>query len=132
MIQPMSRDEMIARAKELFGNEAEVHYSNGQWSIDTGVEERFDEEDYFNRDAWETYANNSGGENQLERWGYKNGYSGRSIAELFDAYDEEAEATSRRIVAEVRRDMAAGLDYEGAGLADWRDRVLKYAEERGW
>ena len=126
MTQPMSRDEMVARAKELFGDDARVYYNDG-WIIETGIEERFDEEEYKDRLAWETFENGD-----LERWAYKNGHSGESLAELFDSYDWENEQSSRKIIAQVRESLKQGFDFDGAGLGDWRDRVLAYAKEKGW
>lgn len=126
MALPMSRDEMVERAKELFGDQARVYYNDG-WIIETQIEERFDEEEYKDRDAWEIYVNGD-----LERWGYKNGHSGESFAELFDSYDEENERTSLKMIAEVREKLKQGFDFDGTGLGDWRDRVLAYAEEKGW
>ena len=131
-MEPKTKEEMEAFAKEHFGEEATVYYSDYQWVISTRVEERFEEEKYKDREAYALYKNNSYGENQLERWGYKNGHSSESLAELFDSYDEEQEATSRRIVSEVREKIAAGFEFDWEGGAEWRDRVLAYAEEKGW
>lgn len=131
-MEPQTLEEMKAKAKELFGEEAEVFYGNGQWVIQTGVEEKFNEEDYKDREAFALYDSWEGGENQLERWARKNGHGGESLAELFDSYDEEQEHNARRIVEEVRGYIEQGLDFDAAGLADWRDRVLAYAEEKGW
>lgn len=125
-------EEMQKIAKEMFGEEAEVYFSDNQWVISTGVEEKFNEEDYKDREAYALYNSWEGGENQLERWARKNGHGGESLAELFDSYDDETEYTSRKIVAEVREHIKQGFDFEAAGLTDWRDRVLAYAEEKGW
>lgn len=126
MTQPMSRDEMVARAKELFGEEARVYYNDG-WIIETQIEERFDEEEYKDRAAWEMYENG-----ELERWSWKNGHSGESLAEIFDSYDHESEIAFRHNLAQVRQKIAEGFDFEGTGLEDYRDRVLAYAKEKGW
>ena len=127
-----TKAEMEAIAKKMFGESASVYYSDYQWVIQTGVEEYFEEEKYKDREAYELYMNNSGGENQLERWGRKNGHGSESLAELFDSYDEEQERTSRRIVADVRRKVAEGWAFDWEGGPEWRDEVLKYAEEKGW
>lgn len=128
----MNLEEMKAKALELFGPDARVYYSDHQWVIETGVGERFDEDKYRDRAAWELYDSWEYGENQLERWARKNGHGSESYAELFDSYDEEQEHNARRIVEEVRGYIEQGLDFDAAGLADWRDRVLAYAEEKGW
>jgi hypothetical protein len=54
------------------------------------------------------------------------------MAELFDSYDAEQEASARRSVAAVRRHIAEGRPFDWQGGPEWRDEVLKYAEERGW
>jgi hypothetical protein len=128
----MSRDEMVTRAKELFGEGARVFYNDG-WIIETQIEERFDPEQYKGRAAYDAYMEpESSYGSVLERWAYKNGHSGESMAELFDSYDEEEERSSRKLIAEIREKLQQGFDFDGAGLGDWRDRVLAHAKEKGW
>lgn len=125
----MTKEQMEAFAKEHFGEEARVYYSNNQWNIETGVEEHFDPEEHKDRPAYAYYTSWDGGENALDRWARKNGHGGESMAELFDSYDEEEDRRGRKIVAQVRKNIANGMSFEG--LEDFRDRVLAYAEERG-
>lgn len=127
-----TKEEMEALAKELFGEEAQVYYSNNQWSIDTGIEERFDPEEHKGRPAYERYKEWDGGENSLDRWARKNGHGGESMAELFDSYDEEMGAVARSTVAQVREMIAKGMAFDWEGGPEWRDEVLAYAEEKGW
>jgi hypothetical protein len=54
------------------------------------------------------------------------------MAELFDCYDAEQERNARDTVASVRRWVAEGREFDWDGGPEWRDEVLKYAEERGW
>jgi hypothetical protein len=127
-----TKEEMEALAKELFGEEARVYFSNNSWHIETGVEEFFDPEQYKDRPAYAYYNSYDGGENALERWARKNGHSSESMAELFDSYDEEQERIARDTVASVRRWIEQGREFDWEGGPEWRDEVLAYAEEKGW
>lgn len=131
-MEDKTKEQMEALAKEMFGDQAEVYYATDQWVITTGVEESFDLEAHKGRAAYERYNEMDGGENSLLRWARKNGHGGESLAELFDSYDEEMEATSRRLVARVREKVAAGFTFDWEGGPEWRDEVLAYAEEKGW
>lgn len=127
-----TKEEMEAIAKQMFGVEATVYYSNNQWTIDTGVEEHFDPEDHKDRPAYAYYKEWDSGENALERWGRKNGHGSESMAELFDSYDEEMETIARDTVASVRKRVAEGKPFDWDGGPEWRDEVLAYAAEKGW
>lgn len=128
-----TKEEMEALAKELFGEEAKVSYSDDQWIISTGVEEIFDPEEHKDRAAYAAYKEpeaNYG--STLDRWAYKNGHGSKSMAEIFDAYDERQEESARQTVADVRRWVAEGREFNWKGGPEWRDEVLAYAEEKGW
>lgn len=130
-MEAKTKEQMEALAKEMFGEGARVYYSNYQWNIETGVEEHFNPEDHKDRAAYTALVNPEGNYgSELERWAYKNGHSGVSMAELFDSYDEEQERSARESVAKVRGWIEKGISFEG--LEDYRDRVLAYAEEKGW
>lgn len=132
MMEAKTLEEMQKIAKEVFGEEAEVYYADNQWVVSTGVEENFDLEAHKDREAYARYHEWDGGENSLLRWARKNGHGGESLAELFDSYDEEMEASARRTVESVRENIEKGLSFDWEGGAEWRDRVLAYAEEKGW
>jgi isopenicillin N synthase-like dioxygenase len=122
---------MEALAKELFGEDAEVYFSNDTWHIDTGVGEFFDPEQHKGRAAYEYYNSWDSGENALERWARKNGHGSESMAELFDSYDAHQEEIARQTVADVRRWIEQDIPFDWEGGPEWRDEVLKYAEEHG-
>jgi len=130
-MEAKTKEQMEVIAKEMFGEEARVYYSNNVWHIETGVEERFNPEDHKGRAAYEAFMCPEGNYgSDLDRWAYKNGHSSESMAELFDSYDEEQERSARESVAKVRDWIDKGVSFEG--LEDYRDRVLAYAEEKGW
>jgi len=130
-MESMTREEIIAKAKEVFGEEVQVRYSINGWTIHTEIEEKFEEDKYRDRAAWEMYENIYYGERELDRWARKNGYGGLSTADLFDAYDEYVQDINLRQVKEVRDRIAADFPFDETGLGDYRDRVLAWAEENG-
>lgn len=128
-----TKEQMEAIAKEMFGDEARVYFSDNQWTIDTGVEESFDPEAHKDRPAYAAYMEPEGNYGStLDRWAHKNGHGSESMADLFDSYDEQMEASARRTVADVRRKVAEGWEFDWDGGPEWRDEVLAYAEEKGW
>jgi len=128
-----TKEEMEAIAKQMFGEEATVYYSDYQWVIQTGVEEHFDPEQHKDHPAYAALMEPEGTYGStLERWAHKNGHGSESMAELFDSYDAAQGESARQTVADVRRWISDGKEFDWEGGPEWRDEVLKYAEEKGW
>jgi hypothetical protein len=127
--------EMLDEARKVFGPKAEVSYSNGQWDISTGIEEKFlplSVKDEFPHafEASEEYEATYG--STLDRWASKNGYGWSSQAEIFRAYEENVVTRFKEALALVRESVAAGRPFDWPGGEAYKASILKIAEERGW
>lgn len=135
MPEQKTYEEMLKEAKRVFGPEAEVIFNNGQWDISTGIEEKFNSlavKDEFPHafEASEEYEGTYG--STLHRWAYKNGMGGASEAEIFKAYEEMVVREFKNSLAMVRKFIEQDKPFDWAGGEEYKERVLKIAEERGW
>lgn len=135
MPEQKTYEEMLDEAKKVFGPQADVSFSNGQWDISTGIQEKFDPEalkDEFpsayaaSKEHEATYGST------LDRWAAKNGHGWDSEAEIFRAYEETMEREFKSALAIVRRFVAEGRPFSWEGGEEYKERMLKVAEERGW
>lgn len=108
-----SYESVLAKAKSVFPN-AEVTASDGQWVINTGVEELREPDESWRgtpaEDAHNTYEASYGSD--LERWAYKNGFGYASLHEAALAYNasivahhEEMERLCEKLIAEGKQDI---------------------------
>lgn len=129
----MTYDEMLAKAKEVFGEDARVEFVDYQWVIHTGVDEKFDIEKYKGTPAYEAYHEKEGTYGSvLDRWAVKNSYGSSSMAEICEGYNAMTEAYWKDAVVRVRQWVAEGRKFAWKGGDEYRDQVLKMAEENGW
>lgn len=132
-MENMTHKEILAKAKEVFGDEARVEFVDYQWVIHTGVDEKFDIEEFKGTPAYEAYHKYEGTYGSvLERWGAKNSYYSRSVSETCEAYNAAIEASWKDEVSRVRAWVADGREFNWPGGPEYRDDVLKMAEENGW
>lgn len=127
--------EMLEEARKVFGPQAEVKFSDGQWDISTGIEEKFDPEsvkDLYPEayKASQEYEATYGSE--LDRWAYKSGMGWSSQAEIFKAFEECTVARFKESLSLVREWQATGKKFDWPGGEEYRDTVLRIAEARGW
>jgi hypothetical protein len=135
MPEQKTYEEILKEAKKVFGPQAEVSFSNGQWDIYTGIQEKFNSlavKDEFPHafEASEEYEANYG--STLHRWAYKNGMSDSSDAEIFRSYEVMVVREFKSALSLVRKAVAEGRTFDWEGGEEYKERVLKIAEERGW
>ena len=135
MPQQKTFEEIEAEAKKLFGPHAEVSFSDGQWLIATGIQEKFDPEDHKEAyphayEASKEYEANYG--STLDRWAAKNGHSWESELETWKAYEEMVVREFKNALALVRESIAKNRPFDWPGGEDYKNRILAAAEERGW
>jgi hypothetical protein len=129
----MTYDEMLSKAKEVFGEDSEVSFVDHQWIIATGIQEKVDLTPFEGTAAFEAYNRyeaNYGSD--LERWMSKNGHYGSSIAEGMQAYNEHNEEQWKESITLVRAWIEQGKEFDWEGGPEYRDSILKVAEENGW
>ena len=129
----MTHDEMLAKAKEVFGEEVSVRYEDYQWVVYTGLGEKFDIEKYKDTPAYVAYHEKEGTYGStLDRWAVKNSYGSSSMDAVCEAYNAMIEAHWKDAAVQVRRWVAEGREFAWTGGPEYRDQVLKMAEENGW
>lgn len=127
--------EMLEEARKVFGPKAEVSFSDGQWLIATGIEEKFNalavKDEYPHAfEASEEYEATYG--STLDRWAVKNGMSSSSELEIFKAYEEMVVREFKTALGLVRHAVEEGRSFDWPGGEEYKERVLRIAEERGW
>lgn len=135
MPEQKTYEEMLEEARKVFGPQAEVSFSNGQWDISTGIQEKFDPEalkDEF-PSAYAASKEHEGTHGStLDRWAAKNGHGWDSEAEIWREYEAMVVREFKNSLALVRKAVAEGRPFNWEGGEEYKERVLKIAEERGW
>lgn len=126
-------EEMLAFAREHFGDEATVSWDGEGWVINTKVQEKFDMEDYKGTPAYE--ASKSGPEyhSELDEWVEHSDHYYSSLRDQVVAYNqwiEETHFASAIKVLTIFRDAPEYFDIWDGGIGH-RDYFLAYAEEKG-
>lgn len=133
----MTEAEVLEKAKAAFGEDGVNHVtvSNGLWVIhlEAGEDEQeanlseFEGTDAM--DAYNEYEATYG--STLNRWMVKNGHYG-SLAEGMRAYNAQIEKNAKEGIRMVRAAIEKGHAFDWAGAEQYRDAMLKLAEEKGW
>lgn len=131
----MTYKEVLAKAQEVFGDGVRLEYDPHVegWIIRTLVPEKVDLSDFEGTPAIRAYeAPDYGYGSELERWAHKNGQGDKSLYQVAEIYNRHWEIRQRADVDLVRRMVAKNHPFDWDGGTEYRDRMLKLGEERGW
>lgn len=125
----ISRNEVLAKAKEVFGEGVDVGYSNGTWSIYFDAEEKFDASEWAGTPAYEYFEVQK---HSVEDWANGYGCYWESHAQIFDNFNGWYVGQMKQNFNLVKRMIDMGKEFDGESDKKWRDDIMEYAEKQGW
>ena len=124
----MSRDEVLAKAREAFGEGVEVSHTSGKWYVMFEAEEKFDASEWSGTPAYQYFEVEK---NSIEDWADGYGCFWESHAQIFDNYNEWYVGQMRANLKLVRKMDESGISPNWENGEEWRRKILDWAKENG-